>query len=795
MSLNNIKNPGNPVSFSGSPKSQKTTKRVADIILNSEHPLYDGPHSIGTIFFTDEKIGEKTINPSNLPTAKPLNINNYITPLIGELVQIIESVSDDYYDDLGGKSTYTTNYYTANINVHNNAGSNALPLDTRKEEKRKTNESEPTFLIEKEFRSYSRETASKKLDNYLRSLNFSSGINSAGAPTYKLFQTSNGEYIYRLDDSEENRVKLGQYYEEDEGQKSITSTEGSSIIQGRNGQRINLMVTGPNGSNSVSNNVTDDPTDGNPNIGDKAMVLSLGSGEYENITADAASVYMGENLNIPLDPASTNIDSLNSTYEPILDPLDTISTIPAEPIASPEQPRELQVQSFNFNLTGSEVVSELNESPEPTEVDPYDDPVFDALDEAHSEGLLTYVQSDENYEVAGTELSDEEEQWNNERDNEDPDNPPSNITNEDFIPNLNGMRFINNREEMLSWIKNGNGRADYPITIKGNKNGSYPVIIDPRPVADIIQRLKDENINADNSNLDRIKHLICHITATSYRDQVSIAKCFLYDKGAKYYSLDDYNTDPGKRQNNVVEIVNASQGTLKLADGTLVEENQWVPRTGGWSRHGYHFTVDDEGLVNYNVDLVNGAKFSNGCAKNAYENYLPSTDFGPVTNLNSINISWIGNEGGPLARPDIKGQIGTIKECNITAKQAYAYQQLILYFTEAFPNIKVAGHNQITIKRGRGKACPTWNNAHLCELLNVSDSQIFTKFPSDISNSDYYTLVEGTPGCNQATKNRVREIAGNYNGRVLQNFNTYKEGRFYKNAEYVYAITHPNEYT
>ena len=147
MSLNNIKNPGNPVSFSGSPKSQKTTKRVADIILNSEHPLYDGPHSIGTIFFTDEKIGEKTINPSNLPTAKPLNINNYITPLIGELVQIIESVSDDYYDDLGGKSTYTTNYYTANINVHNNAGSNALPLDTRKEEKRKTNESEPTFLI------------------------------------------------------------------------------------------------------------------------------------------------------------------------------------------------------------------------------------------------------------------------------------------------------------------------------------------------------------------------------------------------------------------------------------------------------------------------------------------------------------------------------------------------------------------------------------------------------------------------------------------------------------------------
>ena len=135
MSLNNIKNQGGPISQQGISKPQKSIKRVADIILNKDHPAYKNSNSIGTIFFEDEKTGETSPNTTNLPTAKPINLNNYTLPLIGELVQIIQATSGDYYPDLGGKSTYTSNYYTSTINVHNNAGSNALPLNTYSKKK------------------------------------------------------------------------------------------------------------------------------------------------------------------------------------------------------------------------------------------------------------------------------------------------------------------------------------------------------------------------------------------------------------------------------------------------------------------------------------------------------------------------------------------------------------------------------------------------------------------------------------------------------------------------------------
>ena len=59
-----IKNQGASVGTSGSPKSQKTTKRVEDIILDKNHPAYTGPDSMGVIFFADEKTNESTIEPT-----------------------------------------------------------------------------------------------------------------------------------------------------------------------------------------------------------------------------------------------------------------------------------------------------------------------------------------------------------------------------------------------------------------------------------------------------------------------------------------------------------------------------------------------------------------------------------------------------------------------------------------------------------------------------------------------------------------------------------------------------------
>lgn len=332
MSLNNIKNQGASIGTSVFPKSQKTTKRVEDIILNENHPAYTGPDSIGIIFFADEKTKEDTLDPTSLPRAKPLNLNNYTTPLIGELVHIQSSINENYYPEIGGNPNFTSNYYTNTINVYNNAGSNAVPLNKRtkrRKKKDKTRESEPNFEFTKEFRTKgSQQVVVNNCNNYLRDLGYSSGRSDPNAPKYILSQAFNGDYILRLDDSKENKVKLGLYYREKKNQQNLNPSEGSTLFQGKDGQRIHYLSTGPNGVNSVSRNVTDIEDDGNPNIGDSAMILSLGKGSTENITDDAASIYLGENLNLPnllTVLASTNIDSTKSKYEKLKDPLEAIA--------------------------------------------------------------------------------------------------------------------------------------------------------------------------------------------------------------------------------------------------------------------------------------------------------------------------------------------------------------------------------------------------------------------------------------------------------------------------------------
>ena len=400
MGLSNIKNPGNSTSTSGTPKPQKNIKRVADIILSKDHPAYHkygGEDSIGIIFFTDEKKGEKTQNPSNLPTAKPISLNNYTAPLIGDLVEITQAPGNDYYEDLGGKSTYTENYYGPSISVHSNAGSNALPLNTDSETKSNTNESEPNFSFKKEISALSQDMAGRKLDNYLRyDLGYTSGQSDRRAPIYKLFHNATtGKWTYRLDESEENAVKLGRWWEENKNQKNLNPTEGGTVIQGKNGQRINFLTTGPAGTNVVSNNVTDDPNDGNPTIGNKAAIFSLGNGSQENIKNDAASIYMLEDNNVNIDVSSNNIDSLKSTYSPYQEPIEILESEVSTPV-TPESPinaPEVVLEEFNFANTSSAEVSEDLPTPGVDEEDdPFSDPVFDSLDVAQDEGLLYYTE-------------------------------------------------------------------------------------------------------------------------------------------------------------------------------------------------------------------------------------------------------------------------------------------------------------------------------------------------------------------------------------------------------------------
>ncbi len=399
MSLRQNKNQGASIGTSGLPKSQKTTKRVEDIILDKNHPAYTGPDSIGIIFFADEKTKEDTLDSTTLPRAKPLNLNFITTPSIGDLVHIESSVSDDYYSDLGGNSNFTSNYYTNAINVYNNAGSNAVPLNKktkRKNKKDKTRESEPNFEFEKEFRADSRQAVNIKCDNYLIGLGYPSGRRDRKAPKYRIERASNGDYIRKLADSKRNKAKLGLYYEENRNQQNLSPSEGSTIFQGKDGQRFHALNTGPNGANAVSRNVTDVDDDGNSNIGDPAMILSLGRGDTENITYDAASIYMLANQGLPIDVACQLVDSTKSIYEKLLDPLAAIENPPPEVISEDdletETETEEQVQDvFDFDSTEQllEVLETSAIAPPPVE-EPWDDPVFAALDDAQEEGLITF---------------------------------------------------------------------------------------------------------------------------------------------------------------------------------------------------------------------------------------------------------------------------------------------------------------------------------------------------------------------------------------------------------------------
>ena len=275
MSLNNTPNPGVSVGSSGTSKSPKLIKRVADIILDSTHIAYSSPDDLLTIFFTDEKTKEFTNDTTTLPRAKPLNLNNYTAPLIGELVPIESGVSNDYYADIGGNPNLTTNYYGPALNVHSNAGSNALPNETTQKttQKRKTSQREPNFEFQKEFRtSGSQDVAVKMLNNYLRTLGLG-GRSDPRSPVYTLFQDAEGDYILRLDDSKDNKVKLGNYYKENPKQKNLNLTEGGTVNQGKAGQRISYAANNkPNTGDLLEHN--------------RAMVLSLGDGDTENINND-----------------------------------------------------------------------------------------------------------------------------------------------------------------------------------------------------------------------------------------------------------------------------------------------------------------------------------------------------------------------------------------------------------------------------------------------------------------------------------------------------------------------------
>ena len=523
---NEIKNQGSPVGTSGSPKSQKTTKRVEDIILDKNHPAYTGPDSMGVIFFADEKTNESTIDPTTLPQAKPLNLNLVTTPSIGDLVHIQSLVSDNYYPEMGGNSNFTSNYYTNAINIYNNAGSNAVPLNKKtkkKNKKDKTRESEPNFEFTKEFIASTRQEVNIKCDNWLIDHGYPSGRKDPKAPKYTIERASNGDYIRKLDDSKRNKVKLGLYYEENRNQQNLSPSEGSTLSQGKDGQRISKLSSGPNGSNAVSRNVTDVDDDGNTNIGDPAMILSLGRGDTENITHDAASIYMLANQGIPIDVACLLIASTKSIYEKLLDPLAAIATPPPEVISEDDLETEEPVQDvFDFDST-EELLTFLEAPPIPPPIieEPWDDPVFAALDEAIEANELTQNDID-NYEISATEedLSIEGEGYSSNVEfwlggDEFPTDLSEKECSELYRDQYNAPYALRNREAVKEY---NNGNNVQMCT----SAGKLFTIYQPISVNDVV-------ISSANSGNRTIEYLVIHCTGGGIHRNAAQTTNFLFN--------------------------------------------------------------------------------------------------------------------------------------------------------------------------------------------------------------------------------------------------------------------------
>jgi len=656
MSLRNNQNQGKPTGGGNPSKAPKNIKRVEDIILTSDHPLYNGPHDLGTIFFSDEKADEIPQDPTTLPTAIPLNRNLITYPLINDLVPISKGPSPDYYVDLNGLPTAKVNYYGPSLNIFNNTTNNILPNNT--------------------------------------------------------------------DDPQ-----LGVYFKENVNLSPLKPGEGDTIIEGKNGQRIRFTTTGPKGSNSISRNVTDDPNDGNPSIGQRAMIISLGSGMSENITADNASIYMFENHSIPLETASTNVDSTKSTYTPVKDPLDAISEPPlqVESTPSPTPATQEQVVDFSDTLPENQAVEEKVTTPPPKEEDdPFDDPVFNALDEAIDEGLLT-EQPVENYDISGTVADPAIEDLNSNgspiTEIDDDANGTNIIINYPNASGYNATSIIDNMDPSLkdkSYRKNNlvaiNKEAgaaweagNYTKAAYTNKYGA--IILLPPP---------DPNLTMKATTERTIKYLIIHCTA--------------------------------------------GHNTRTPAD---TMRGFFNPNGRNWEYGGYHWMV-----------------MNNGVATRCYPDDV-QTNGATAMNPKSIHLNWIGGfnkkwgyrpmTGNPIKSDDsFNGKKGVAPSLGVTEEEAYrrlygfgskklegwnggdastrngnlisqpqvfTLYKLIKRYIEIYPNIKVIGHNQVAAKNCPLFDVPTFMklkfDGNNTEIGKVRGNNYHPFRPSLIENAEF----------------------------------------------------------
>lgn len=749
MSLNTNQNKGISPGEGGNIKSQKQQKRVLDVILSPTHPGYRNPDDIGVIFYGDVNLREDAVDPLTLPRAKPLNRTVFSPPSIGDIVLITEAASADHYSDLDGVHTNVTSYYSPSLNVYNSAiGIDSLPLE-KKTGPRNTgvSKTEPqvgSFEFQKEFRGPDREVLNTQVNKYLRDLGYISGRNDAKAPRYALFQDeSTKNYIYRLEDSEDTKFKANKYFKAPLNAISLLPGEGDSIIESKAGVRHHATTVGPPGTNIFSKDATEIEGDGNPDIGNKALAISLGNGSQENLVEDAASLYMGDKVSIPIDPTSEMTDSLEGEFEyaneDVIDKLVTIAALPPSNIDLNNAPGLITDSSIEWDFDNSSSLSNIEATNQNVFIASNDpDPVFAALDNAQNEGLLEFETDDEGIEAGSTadisEIGSSSFGIDSYTDN-------YNIPDDSYNPNpdessggdpggsgggsgndeggIIGTTYGYNANE-IDWVKDYSASG---IKFDGGKTGAQSNIW----ALSKEDRRKQYKTICANAKVNWDKGLYNDaVWANKYGDIFILPPPDpeLYTilpetarEGGVAYLMIHFTAGSNVSTNNGVKTNKPITKTM-LSFLTTKEDSKKIKR--GWDKGGYHWMIDWEGRP---TRCYPDSSTTNGTT-------------GP-RKKDGIHINFLGGAPKDIQPADAKNKTTIEKErlkfgyksSNLEGEkycpyppskaQILALKKIILKYIEIYPDIKVVGHYQDT-----NKPCPAFDVPYFMRGLGLGHNTV-----------------------------------------------------------------------
>ncbi len=605
--------------------------KVVDVVLDLNFPDIDkigGWDALGIILFIkvsdivkDPKIefnrGNASIINSN-DIAKPLFANTKYYPLKGEIVLVHSTLGRDIIND------DKENYYIPNINIWNHPHHNALPNPDLYSDASNTNKTQKDY------------------------------VNAVGG-------------LVRQVQDLDSEIELGNYFQEQLNTKPLLPFEGDHIVEGRFGNSIRFGATAPGPNDWSTTGQTGDPitiirTGQSDELDSKGWEPTV-----EDVNRDLSSIYLTSTQKLDkFVPASLNWQSWGAEPTVIEDPIEALSSPPAQEYTEPE-PTTNEEEATNALIAGlptssadpitneEEIESQDNTPPPPTPVEEETGDELSLYDELLASGDFDEedFESFENPVISGQDVavSQLERLEEGEIDLGSSGEPSDSTGNADW-QKIRAQWKVK-KQTAYNTVNGAPQRGDtwnYPVKIPG-KTGIITTVQAPAPWSTVKQ-----NLGPIASNK---KYLVVHCTAGSFKPPVeSILGQMFGDRGVKAL---------------------------------------------GGSRGGYHIMITKNGhccKIYDDTFTAYGAKGYNG---------------------NGIQINWMGGARG----------------FNMTSAQAKTLVDIIKTYVARYPNIQVAGHNQVA-----NKPCPRIWMPRLMTNLGFGSKNIFktkkTNLEKYANDSDVY---------------------------------------------------------